>query len=214
MELARKAVWLVPKSGVFWNTLGVALYRAGDGRQAIAALTRSMELRKGGDSFDWFFLAMAHRRIDEPDEARRWYDRAVQWMKKNQAQNEELRRFRAEAAGVLGLERRTDREGRHAPSDDAIHADPFLQTDSSGARARGNQSVGQSADAAMPNGPAGLCPALTVRTANTCGYEPPPQSSDPPRRECATYLSQDPQSFAWRPEEFGIAGYQSVSDHD
>ena len=31
------------------------------------------------------------------------YDRAVQWMDKNQPKNEELRRFRAEAAQLLGL---------------------------------------------------------------------------------------------------------------
>ena len=62
-----------------------------------------MELRKGGDSFDWFFLAMAHWQLGEKDKAREWYDRAVQWMDKNQPKNEELRRFRAEAAELLEL---------------------------------------------------------------------------------------------------------------
>ena len=70
---------------------------AGDWKAAIAALEKSMELRKGGDSNDWFFLAMAHWQLGEKDKAREWYDRAVQWMDKNQPKNEELRRFRAEA---------------------------------------------------------------------------------------------------------------------
>ena len=57
-----------------------------------------MELRKGGDSFDWFLLAMSHWQLGDKEEARTWYDRAVEWMDKNQPENEELRRFRAEAA--------------------------------------------------------------------------------------------------------------------
>jgi hypothetical protein len=109
---------------MFWNTLGVALYRVGNWKQAIAALTRSMELRKGGDSFDWAFLAMAHWRNDEPDAARRWYDRAARWMEQNQPQNEELRRFRAEAVELLGLSPSADRRGQHLPVDEAIPSGP------------------------------------------------------------------------------------------
>jgi hypothetical protein len=154
VELAREAVRLVPKSGSFWNTLGVALYRAGNWKQASVALTRSMELSKGGDSFDWFFLAMTHWRNDEPDAARSWYARAVQWMEKNQPRNDELRRFRVEAAGLLGLEPGTDREGEHQPENGATDGDRFLHVEPSPARARDKRSVGQLADAAMPNGPA------------------------------------------------------------
>jgi eukaryotic-like serine/threonine-protein kinase len=103
IELAKQAVELVPNRGVFWNTLGAAHYRAGDPKAAIDALTKSMELRSGGDGNDWFFLAMAHCQLGEKDEARKWYDRAVPWMEKNQPKNEELIRFRAEAAAVLGV---------------------------------------------------------------------------------------------------------------
>jgi hypothetical protein len=60
-----------------------------------------MDLTKGGDSFDWFIMAMAHARLDDKDEARKWFDRAVVWMDKNKPQDEELRRFRTEAATVL-----------------------------------------------------------------------------------------------------------------
>ena len=32
-----------------WNTLGIAQYRAGQFNEAITTLTKSMELRSGGD---------------------------------------------------------------------------------------------------------------------------------------------------------------------
>lgn len=87
---------------VAWNTLGAARYRARDWNAAIEALKKSMELRQGGNSFDWFFLAMAHWQRGDKEQARNWYDQAVQWMEKHRPQDEELRRLRAEAAELLG----------------------------------------------------------------------------------------------------------------
>jgi WD40 repeat protein/serine/threonine protein kinase len=112
VELAQKAVELCPTQAMCWNTLGVAHYRAGHWKNAIEALTKSMELQKGKlESFDTFFLAMAHWQLDEREKARQWYDRAVLWMEKNKHQwegkkqwPEELRRFRSEAAALLGIE--------------------------------------------------------------------------------------------------------------
>jgi eukaryotic-like serine/threonine-protein kinase len=103
VTLAKKAVGLDPKQGNWWNTLGVAQYRAGDGKAVIAALEKSMELSKGGDANDWFFLAMAHWQLGNKEEARKWYDQAVQWMEKNQPKDEELVRFRAEAEKLLNI---------------------------------------------------------------------------------------------------------------
>jgi tetratricopeptide (TPR) repeat protein len=103
VELAKKAVDLVPHNGSIHNTLGVAQYRAGDCNAAIDALAKSMELRSGGDAADWFFLAMAHWQLDQKDEARMWFNKSVAWMDKNQPKNEELLRFRAEAAELLGI---------------------------------------------------------------------------------------------------------------
>jgi hypothetical protein len=102
VALALHAVQSEPTKGEFWNTLGVAHYRAGDWKEAVAALEKSMALRNGGDSFDWFFLAMTDWQLGEKEKAHQWYDQAVQWMDKNQPNNGELRRFRAEAAGLLG----------------------------------------------------------------------------------------------------------------
>jgi len=105
VELANKAVELEPKDGNHWNTLGVAQYRAGDWKAAIAALEKSNELLKGNDlSFNAFFLAMAHWQLGNKDEARKWYDQAVGWMAKNKPQDEELSRFRAEAETLLKIE--------------------------------------------------------------------------------------------------------------
>ena len=86
----------------------MAHYRAGDWKAAIEALTKSMELRNGGDSNDWFFLAMAHWQLGDKTQARSWYDKAVPWMEKNQPKDEELLRFRAEAAALLGVKEKKD----------------------------------------------------------------------------------------------------------
>jgi tetratricopeptide (TPR) repeat protein/tRNA A-37 threonylcarbamoyl transferase component Bud32 len=98
---AEKAVSARPQSANCRNTLGVAHYRNGDDKTAVAVLETAMSLREGGDSFDWFFLAMAHWRLGDRDEARTWFDRAVQWMDRHKPRDDELRHFRAEAEAML-----------------------------------------------------------------------------------------------------------------
>ena len=101
--LARQAVTRAPEIGDYWNTLGVAHYRAGEFQSALVALGRSMELRSGGDTGDYFFLAMAHERLGDRTHARAWYDKAVQWMDKHSPQGEGDLRYRAEAEEILGI---------------------------------------------------------------------------------------------------------------
>jgi tetratricopeptide (TPR) repeat protein len=103
VQLAQKAIALEPLKGGFRNTLGAAYYRAGQWQDAVAALEKSMQLRSGGDGADWFLLAMAHWQLGDAAEARQWYDQAVEWMDKNMPYGGELQRFRAEAAGLLGI---------------------------------------------------------------------------------------------------------------
>jgi len=100
---ARRAVELVPESGNDWNTLGVAYYRAGKWEDAKSSLERSMNLRNGGDSFDWFFLCLVHHKLGQPEEARQWYEKAMRWYHQYKRDDRELHRFQAEAARELGL---------------------------------------------------------------------------------------------------------------
>ena len=82
----------------------MAHYRTGDWGAAIKALERAEGLAPGKDlALNAFFLAMAHWQKGERDEARSWYDKAVSWTETNRKQDEELRRFRAEAAALLRL---------------------------------------------------------------------------------------------------------------
>ena len=105
LKWAQKAVDLAPYSGTIRNTLGVVQYRAGQWAEALATLEKSMELQGGGDSYDWFFVAMAHAQLAHREEARRWYDKAVEWMRQHRPQDEELLRFGAEAAEVISSRR-------------------------------------------------------------------------------------------------------------
>ena len=109
VELAKKGVSLAPEEASYWNTLGVAEHRQGDWKAAIEALTKSEELASRTFlGYDAFFLAMAHWHLGDKPRARGWYDKAVQWMEKNQPKNEELNRFRAEAAALLEVSGKKD----------------------------------------------------------------------------------------------------------
>jgi hypothetical protein len=58
------------------NTLGAALYRAGDYEGAIVCLKESIAVHGGGGyPQDWAFLAMAHHRLGHVDESRQWMER-------------------------------------------------------------------------------------------------------------------------------------------
>jgi Flp pilus assembly protein TadD len=89
--------------GEYWNTLGVAQYRAGEFQSALITLSRSVELRSGGDASDYFFLTMTYERLGDRKQARIWYDKAVQWMDKRSPRGEADIRYRAEANGILGI---------------------------------------------------------------------------------------------------------------
>ena len=74
-----------------------------------------MELRKVGDSDGLLFLAMAHWQRGKKDEARRWYETAVNRMDKSAPKSETLTRFRAEAAELLGVDPKTPPAPSTAP---------------------------------------------------------------------------------------------------
>jgi tetratricopeptide (TPR) repeat protein len=102
--LAKLAVARAPSEGYIVNTLGTAYYRAGDWKAAIETLKEADHLYQGQQfSSDAFFIAMSHWQLGEKEAARKWYDAGAHWMVKFAADNDEQRRFRAEAAGLLGL---------------------------------------------------------------------------------------------------------------
>ena len=111
--MAKKRHELGRPDGFSWNTLGVAHYRAGNWKEAVAALEQSMRLFDGRrEAMNTFVLAMTHWQMGNKVEARRWYDKAVAWMKVNEHSEEPLsvylRQFRAEAEGLLGIKGKKD----------------------------------------------------------------------------------------------------------
>jgi hypothetical protein len=72
-----------------------------------------MQFRNGGDSADWFFLAMCDWQLGDKDAAGKQYDQAVSWMDKNKSNDAELRGFRAEAEELL---KRTNQPPTTRPS--------------------------------------------------------------------------------------------------
>jgi Tfp pilus assembly protein PilF len=91
----RTAIEVVPK----W----VDASRLEQWKAGFERLRQSMALRQGGNSFDEFFLAMVHAKLGDKEQARTWYDRAVERMENNGQPNEELIRFQVEAAKLLGV---------------------------------------------------------------------------------------------------------------
>jgi serine/threonine protein kinase/tetratricopeptide (TPR) repeat protein len=101
VALAGKAVSEAPQVGLYWNTLGVAHYENGEPQKAVAALERSMSLRGGGDSFDWYYLALSHWSMGRSKDARYWLNRATNWMNQNRPHDPELQRFNEVAHATI-----------------------------------------------------------------------------------------------------------------
>jgi tetratricopeptide (TPR) repeat protein len=105
LRWAKKAVELEPNSNLYWNTLGVAEYRAGHWHESLEALKKSRELNHQTEllSMDGFFIAMARWQLGDKELARQWYDKSVAWMDEHDPNNLELIQFRAEAEALLEI---------------------------------------------------------------------------------------------------------------
>jgi tetratricopeptide (TPR) repeat protein len=103
VELAERLVEQGPQRPAYWRTLGAARYGVGDWQGAFAALEKAQQLSNGGDGTERFFVAMASWRMGKKEAARASYEEAVQWLEKYKAQPDEWRRFRTEAAALLGI---------------------------------------------------------------------------------------------------------------
>jgi len=80
VRLARKAVGSDEQSDSFLDTLGAALYRAGQFEEAIKRLTELHARRDDTQGMmpSIFFLAMAHHQEGHFEESRKWLSRAVE----------------------------------------------------------------------------------------------------------------------------------------
>jgi tetratricopeptide (TPR) repeat protein len=106
LKHAQEAAALAPGYHDYVHTLGVAHCRLGHWKEALAAIEKSRELNGGPgppDSWDRFFEAMAYSGLGDKDNARRCYDEGVRWMEQHLPDHPDLRRFRDEAAHMLGI---------------------------------------------------------------------------------------------------------------
>ncbi len=104
IELAKDAIDRVPVNARYWNTLGVAHYRADDWQEAITALTNSVTLEGEESAYDCLFLAMSHWQLGNQTAAREWHQKALRWMDANTSiWSNDLQVFDEEARELLGL---------------------------------------------------------------------------------------------------------------
>jgi tetratricopeptide (TPR) repeat protein len=108
VRAALRACELQPRWAGYLNTLGVAQYRRGEYTAAIESLGHSRALDQSSSStsaaVDCYFLAMAHAKLGDGELAEKWFRAADLWMALVAVTNEELKRFRAEAIDVVGVE--------------------------------------------------------------------------------------------------------------
>jgi tetratricopeptide (TPR) repeat protein/tRNA A-37 threonylcarbamoyl transferase component Bud32 len=101
IEVAKKAAEAEPRNANYWNTLGVAYYRAGQNSEALEAFGKSMILNRGGDGFDWFYMAMAHWRAHNTQQAVDYLHRAQAWQRSERATTKELSGVDEEAQRLI-----------------------------------------------------------------------------------------------------------------
>src|SRR5262249_17035887 len=80
VAVAERALADRPKDHARLLTLGAALYRAGRHQDAVRTLNESLQVWGKDDAvWDWFFLAMAHHRLGQAEQARKYFERASRW---------------------------------------------------------------------------------------------------------------------------------------
>ena len=102
--LAEEAVQIAPTASAYWNTLGIAYYRNNEHYKAIRALSRavSLDVTTGGNSFDFYYLALANQALGYAKPARDWLDHAEAWTEKHPELSGSFIKIRAEVADVFG----------------------------------------------------------------------------------------------------------------
>jgi tetratricopeptide (TPR) repeat protein len=113
------AIEIVPLPS-YRTTLGVAHYRLGRHRDAIACFERNLhEQTPSGLPRDLYFLAMSYRKAGDPARARAQFDRAIEVQAKLglvPSQVDEMNAYRAEAERTLGMAGATTPPSGRAPN--------------------------------------------------------------------------------------------------
>ena len=110
VRLAETAVKLAPEYRPHWQTLCIAQYRAGNWQEAVSAMQESEKVAVDWDLHARLFAAMAYWQMDNKEEAQRLYHETVKKIEENQPLDEELNRFRAEAADSLQVTKEPEEE--------------------------------------------------------------------------------------------------------
>ena len=105
VHLAEAACETSPENGLYLNTLGVARYRAGQHREALDVLNRSLQVNtRAGIPYlvDLEFIAMARHQLGQSVEARETLDRIRDVMKDHpESASNDANAFLQEAAGLI-----------------------------------------------------------------------------------------------------------------
>jgi tetratricopeptide (TPR) repeat protein len=102
IRLGEQAVAQCPSVPHAWRALGHSRYRVGDWKGALVALEKARSFNVSDDCDLWLLLALAHARLDHPDQATACHDKAVRWIK-DHAEIEWLRnKLCDETAALLG----------------------------------------------------------------------------------------------------------------
>ena len=72
---------LPPSAGHYWRYLALAQYRSDQWQDAADSIQQAMDLRQGGDAFDWLLLAMTHWQLGQKDAALERYTQAQEAIK-------------------------------------------------------------------------------------------------------------------------------------
>ena len=72
---------LPPSAGHYWRYLALAQYRSQQWQDAANSIQRAMDLRQGGDAFDWLLLAMAQWQLGQKNAALEKYAQAQEAIK-------------------------------------------------------------------------------------------------------------------------------------
>jgi tetratricopeptide (TPR) repeat protein len=117
LKAALRANQLMPHDAMILSALGVAYYRAGNWAEAIESFVKAEAMSAEKSlAINGFFLAMAHSQLGHKEEARIWYDRSVTRMETHQPKDDDLIRFRTEAAELLGLPKSDDAPKHDSPA--------------------------------------------------------------------------------------------------